>query len=237
MSADPAGPLATATASLVDWLRDVAGAPVTVGLPVAPADGASPGDPAPALSVWPLELGPDGQTRGSAGRSPMRLLARYLVAASAGDGEAVGLLDRVLVAATLAGEPTIVMEPPSPQLWLALGVVPRPVLIFEVPVRVERPSATAPLVRHPLRLDGAGVRPLSGVVVGPGEVPLPGVRVEVVGTGAAAYTDTGGQFRFASVPSDMPARLRLQGRGRQLLAEIDAGSTDPVVIHCEIEES
>jgi hypothetical protein len=159
---------------------------------------------------------------------------RHLVSVAGGDTD---LLDRALVAAAVAGEPTLVLDPPPAELWLAFGVPPRPVLLLDVAVRVDRPTATAPLVRQPLRVTSAPLRSLYGQVVGPGDLPLSGVRVEVTTTGAATYTDAAGRFSFASIPSDLPARLRLHGRNRHLTAEVATGSTGAVVIHCDLEES
>jgi hypothetical protein len=72
-------------------------------------------------------------------------------------------------------------------------------------------------------------------------MPLAGIRVEVVATGTSTYTDATGSFDFAALPADQPTRLRLRGKDRPLLAELDApitsGSvTDPVIIHCDLEE-
>lgn len=225
------GPVAAATADLVAWLGDAAGAPVRLAPP------ADVGEGPPVLAAWPLELRPDQEARGSGQRLPMRLLLRYLVCASGGVEEANRLLDRVLVAAASAQERAVVLEPPPSQTWLAFGVKPRPALLFDVPVQIARPVPVAPLVRQPLQVRVAPMQSLHGRVVGPGDVPLAGMRVEVASTGQATHTDSRGRFVVSGVPAGEPARLRLRGRGRNLLADVEAPSTEPVVIHCTIEEA
>jgi hypothetical protein len=225
------GPVATATTDLVAWLGDAVGAPVRLG---PPADTETE---EPAVTAWPLELRADQEARGSGQRLPMRLVLRCLVWVVGDVDGADHPLDRILVAAANATERALVLEPLPPQTWLALGVRPRPALLFDVPVQIARPGPTAPLVRQPVRVREAPMRSLHGRVVGPGDIPLAGMRVEIASTGQATHTDSRGMFAFSGVPAGEPARLRLRGRGRHLLAEVEARPADPVVIHCDIEEA
>lgn len=189
------------------------------------------------VAAWPLELRPDHEARGAGQRLPMRLVLRCLVCASGAVDEATRLLDRVLVASAAAVERVVVLEPPPPQTWLAFGVRPRPALLFDVPVQIARHTPTAPLVRHPLQVHTKPIQALHGRILGPGDVPLSDMRVEIASTGHTTHTDSNGRFVLAGVPAGEPARLRLRGRGRYLLAEVEAPSTDPVVIYCNIEEA
>lgn len=225
------GPVAAATADLVAWLGDAAGAPARLGPPA----GVETGEP--VVSAWPLELRADQEARGTGKPLPMRLILRCLVCASGAVEEATRLLDRVLVASAAALERVVVLEPPPPQTWVAFGVAPRPALLFDIPLQIARPATTAPMVRFPLRVHGMPLRALQGRILGPGDIPLSDMRIEVVGTGQTTHTDSKGGFVLAGVPADEPTRLRLQGRGRYLLAEIEAPSADPIVIHCNIEEA
>ncbi len=227
----PDGPVAAATADLAGWLRDAVGTPVRIGPPTA----IETGDP--VVATWPLELRPDHEARGTGQPMPMRLILRCLVCASGAVDEATRLLDRVLVAAAAAIDRVAVLEPPPPATWLAFGVAPRPALLFDVPLQIARRGASAPLVRRPMQVETMSMLALRGRIVGPGDIPLGDMRVEVASTGHTTHSDPNGEFVLAGVPSGEPARLRVRGRGRYLLAEIDTPSTDRVVIHCDIEEA
>jgi len=225
------GPVAEATADLVAWLRDAVGAPVRIAPPAAIETGDA------VVAVWPLELRPDHEARGTGQRLPMRLMLRCLVCASGAVDEATRLLDRVLVASAAAVERVVVLEPPRPQTWLAFGVAPRPAVLFEIPLQIARHTPSAPLVRQPLQVQTMSLLALRGRILGPGDVPLSDMRVEVASTGHSTHTDSNGQFVLAGVPAGEPTRLRVRGRGRYLLAEVETPSTEPVVIHCNIEEA
>ncbi|WP_431729326.1 carboxypeptidase-like regulatory domain-containing protein [Verrucosispora sp. TAA-831] len=219
------GPIETATAELADWLAGAAGDAVPVGPPGS-------GPAAGGLTLWPLELRPARQTRGSGGPEPYRLVARYLLAV---DGpEALAKLDRVLVAATGQSGHTLVLEAGDPALWVALGVPPRPALLIDVPVQVTHPHEPAPPVLRPLRLRQLEMLTFDGRVVGPADQPLAAMRVEVVGQPYATRTDPAGRFRVVGVPHDPQqpgtVRLRLTGRGQVLTAEVDPTDPDIVIV-------
>lgn len=220
------GPISTATAELVAWLSGAAGDAVPVGPPRPDAD---PG----RLSLWPLELRPARQTRGSGGPEPYRLTVRYLL--TAGGPEALGALDRVLVAATAApAGRALALEAGDPALWAAFGVPPRPALLVDVPVQVTHVVQPAAPVLRPLRLRQLQMLTFDGRVVGPAEQPLAAMRVEVVGQPYATQTDPAGRFRVVGVPHDpdhpAPVRLRLSGRGQVLTAEVDPTEPDIVIV-------
>lgn len=228
MTSDGRGPIEAATAELAAWLTRTAGEPVRVS---APDDRRIDGE----LTLWPLELRPQRQTRGSAPREPFRFAVRYLLCAAG--PAALPQLDRVLAAAVAAGEPAVVLDAGDPRLWQAFGVGPRPALFIDVPAQIAHPLPPAPPVLHPLRLRQLEMLTFGGRVIGPGEQPLAAMRVEVVGTQYATHTDTAGRFRVVGVPHypERPERqvlIRLIGRGRLLTAEIDPADKD-IVIVCE----
>ena len=176
MSPDrPDGPVTAATADLVAWLHDATGTEVNVGPPRSIEDTAS------TITAWPLELRPDQEARGTGPRMPMRLVLRSLVCAS-GAGEAgVRLLDRALVAAAADAGRVVVLDPPTAQTWLAFGVAPRPALLFDTPLQIARTTPAAPLIRHPMQVQTMAMLAVHGRVLGPGDVPLADMRVEVAG--------------------------------------------------------
>jgi hypothetical protein len=221
------GPIEGATAGLLEWLGQTAGRPAHL---------AAPGDTTAAaaqdgVALWPLELRPQRQTRSAGRREPFRFGVRYLVTATGPD--ALRLLDRVLTAAVTAGEPEISLEAGDPVLWQALGTAPRPALLVDVPAQVEHAPQTAPPVLHPLQIKHIARRTIAGLVVGPGDVPLAAMRVEVLGTAYATHTDAQGRFTVAGVPEATEVRLRLVGRGQILTAVVDPAEAD-LVIHCDL---
>src|SRR5205807_4868825 len=131
----------------------------------------------------------------------------------------------------------VVLEPLAPAMWVALGTFPRPALVFDVAVHVARERVAVPRVRQTLRLDVAPLRMLEGRVLGPGGVPLSGVKVTAAGTATSAYTDVRGGFALAGVPGGVPALLWLSGRGLHLQAQVEPASAEPVLIHCDLEEA
>ena len=224
------GPIAEATAGLAAWLADTAGAAVVTGPPL-PKESTRP-----TLVLWPLELRPERATVGVGAREPFRFRVRHLVLPGGPPEAAAGVLDRILVAAVAAGEPTVVLEPPQPQLWLALATAPRLAVLLDVTASIVPPAPRQPLVREPLRIEARPLRPLHGRVVGPGGAPLAGVRVQLTGTGAVTRTDAAGQFSFAAAPAGESAHLRLRVRQHSLSAEVGPPSPEPVVIHCDAKE-
>jgi hypothetical protein len=223
MTSQQRGPIETATDDLAAWLERVSGVAVRVGPPV---DGDQAG-----LSLWPFELRPEHQTRGSGAPHPYRFVVRYVVTGSG--AAALGLLDRILTEAVRVGEPALRLDGIDHRVWSSVRATPRPVLVFEVPAQIAHPLPDAPLVRQPLIVKHVDMRPVTGQVRGPGGQAVAGLRVEVAGTGLATYTDAGGRFTFDGVPATGRLPLRLLGRGRTFTAEVSLAEPGPVVITCE----
>lgn len=218
------GPIEAAAQDLMAWLAEAAGEPARLAPPVNGSDD--------GLSLWPMELRPQRQTRGAGGaREPYRFGVRFLLTASG--PKALRLLDRVLTAAARAGEPEISLEAGDPALWLAFGAAPRPAVFIEAPALIEQPAITAPPVLQPLQVSIIPRVTLAGRVVGPNDVPLAAMRVEVIGTPLKTETDAQGRFTVAGVPEADLVRLRLVGRGRVLTAQVDPTDAD-LVIKCDL---
>ena len=218
------GPIEAATQDLMAWLAQAAGQPARLG---PPQDGAADG-----LSLWPLELRPQRQTRTAGGpREPFRFSVRYLLTASG--PQALRLLDKVLTAAANAGEPQFSLDAGDPALWLALGVMPRPAVLIEAPVQIRPPHKHIPPVTQPLQIKILPRVTLTGRVVGPGDIPLAAMRIEVLGTPLTTDTDAQGRFTVAGVPEAAEVRLRLVGRGQILTAQVDPTDAD-LVIKCDL---
>jgi hypothetical protein len=212
-----------ALAELCDWLAVVLGqaTPVRASAPQPAAEG---------VDVWPLDLLADG----ASADGPIRLRVRHLIVPAGPLPDAVAVLDRVIGAVAADDRYRPVFEPLPAHLWAAAGIAPRPALVLDVPVRVERPVTAVPRVRGELSVHVVPVHPIHGRVVGPGAVPLPGITVTA--GGRTAQTGPRGEFTLPGLPGDRTVPLHLSGRGRHLRAEVTAPTAEPVVIHCDFEE-
>ncbi len=168
-------------------------------------------------------------------RPPLQLTLRYLVTAD-DDDDAVAhrLLGQLIVAAMDCADFEVEPDPVPVATWTALEVPPRPSLVLRVPVRIERPQPVAKRVRMPLTVNNASMLPLSGVVLGPNEIPLAGAEIELPALQLFTHTDFKGRFRFAAVPLGPPDMLvRVRARGCEVAistAEHARHNGEPLVI-------
>ncbi|HVR83803.1 MAG TPA: hypothetical protein VMU54_05780 [Planctomycetota bacterium] len=168
-------------------------------------------------------------------RPPLKLLLRYLVSVRASDVE-----DAHRILGTLAFSamevPDFEMEPeaPAPELWTAIGIPLQPSFALRVPLLKSRPEPHARRVRFPLVIKTSPVHSLSGVVLGPGEIPIMGARVEIPGSGRPVETDYLGHFVIPNVLRDFePRALEVRAKGARETVALDpqAGTDDALVIH------
>jgi hypothetical protein len=221
--------LADAARALLAWL---AGAGVTAVLG-PPVDGKAGHDN--AVRVWPLALLPDQALRATGRPDTLRLRVRYLVTADGWGPTEVTPLDRLLVAAANDARVHLVAEAIPADLWPALGVMPQAALQVELPIQVTRTAAPLPRVAAPLRLADAPLVALRGRVLGPGDIPVPGVRVHAAGLGLTTQADQRGEFVLDGVPATGTTRIIVTGKGLRLDQEV-AATPQPVELHCELEE-
>jgi hypothetical protein len=200
------------------------------------------------LTVWPLALLPEQNMAAGQSRGPLRLRVRALVSAQGPLPAVIGLLDDVLAREAAEHHAWLVAEQAPPGLWRDLGVAPRLGLLFDVPVQVARAQARTPRVRSLARIQAVALRSVAGRLVGPGNVPLAGMRVTSPDAAGSATTDPQGRFTLPVAAADRPVRLRLSGRGLSFTAQIphqdpadgtSAGSAadETIVITCDIEEA
>lgn len=210
------GPLIDAIdRDLLDWLT--ATAPKTVVTLAAPA--ADAGDK-PLVSCYLLALAtaPPARGAGTRGPVPQQFALRYLISVSAADPqEAHRVLGPLVFAAMDRAGCEVELDMLPADLWLALGVVPRPAFILRVPLRLARPEPATGIVLHPIVINEAPLRSLSGRVVGPGDIPLAGARLELPSLHLATRSDHRGRFAFPPIPIDpLPPELVITARGRVL---------------------
>jgi hypothetical protein len=207
---------------------------VPVGFSLGPPRRAPDGA---GVSCYLFELCDAPPARGPQ-RAPLQLALRYLVTTWAQEPAAAHrLLGRLVFAAMGEPEWEVLLAPPSEAAWAAFGVLPQPAFILSIPLRLERPTPPAPLVRAPIQLQATPVASLAGVVLGPGEIPLAGALVELPALRQTRRTDRKGQFAFPMVPVE-PAELKLhvKARGRARWFDITRPSEadGPLVIHFEL---
>jgi hypothetical protein len=190
-----------------------------------------PGDA--ELSVWLLALLPEQQLRPGHGGGAIRFRLRFLCCAGRADD--LASLDRFLQA-TLGSPYPAVFEAVPADVWALADAVPRPAFLVDVPVRLDLPQRAAPMVTEELTLRTVPHRLLRGTVLGPGDVPLAGLRVERADGLAATETDHAGRFELPGATAGAALALRLTGRGRQFHHQVPADSPSPTVIRCEFRE-
>ncbi len=171
---------------------------------------------------------------------PLRFQVRYLIIVQAPEPEEWHHLFEELTFAALADRPDEAKLDPLPaDLWAALGIPPQPALVLEMPVWRDRPQPQVDLVREPMVLHAASITDLHGLVVGPGDVPISGARVEMPGLQRIEQTDSHGYFCFRTVPAGPgETRLIVRAKGRQTQAVVNqpTSAEEPAVIHVSLSD-
>ena len=201
---------------LEQWVGTILeGANVSLAAPAASETGRG-------VSVYLVELLRTPPPRG-ARRPPLQISLRYLVTAWAEtSAEAHRMLGELVFAAMEQPELEVERDPVPVALWTALGVAPRPSFVLRVPLQLERPEPTAPLVRVTPVVRQSPMQSLHGLVCGPGDVPVMGARVELPALHLSTNTDSQGRFHFPAVPSDPPVKfvlVRAKGQEHSVAAE------------------
>jgi hypothetical protein len=160
------------------------------------------------------------------------LRLRYLIAISGGEPTVSHrLLGELAFAALESDEFEVDLEPLGADIWSALGVLPQPSLVLQVPLRRERPHPEAPLVRVPLVLDTATITSLTGVVLSPEDTPISGAHVELPDLHLRQRTDSRGKFHFPTVPRAERQTVLVRAKGREVSVAVAPSSHDePVII-------
>jgi hypothetical protein len=166
------------------------------------------------------------------------MFARYLVTVT---GSSRAVADRVIVALGFAaldrGSPELERDGPGPDLWLALRVAARPALVVREALERPRVQKLVPLVRRLPEVEYAPGRRVAGRIVGPGNIPIAGARIEVASAGLTTYSDHRGDFILAGVPTGPPdPTLFIAAKGVRLTVQAEASSNEPLVISVPLPE-
>lgn len=229
--ADPTPP--TADARLAQWVADVA--------PDVRVDWAAPSDaPAdgPAIRIHQLALFEQSRSR-ARGAGPLELIARYLLTAAApSPTTANAVLVELAFEAVGLDWLTLHNAPPGLDLWRAAGLMPRPALVIDVPIRRARPPHPVGRVLEPPIVHIADLAGVAGVVIGPGAVPVVGAEVELRPLDRLTRTDARGAFAFAATPADgAQLSLVIRARGRRLVVPLDPDASDRTALRVEFDPS
>jgi hypothetical protein len=215
---------------LIEWVQSVFDSS-SLDVSLQPP-GAAPGGQ--GISLYLHEILPDPPLRTSK-RAPLQVSLRYLVTTWAEEPlKAHHLLGELVFAAMEHPEYIAELEPLAAAAWSSFGIQPRPAFLLCIPVRRERPEPTAPYVSRELVVQSAPIVALHGRVVGPGDIPMRDVRVELPALQLAHYTDSQGFFHFAGVPREPADKvLFVKARGQEFRVTVNQSamaSDEPVVI-------
>ena len=215
---------------LEEWIGAVLGK-VTVSL-TAPKDSQA----ARGVNLYLLNLvnAPLGR---SVKEPPHRIILHYVVTVSETDSHAMHrMLGELMFAAMNLPEVEVELEPLSPVVWSALGLVAQPSFVLRVPLLRECPQKLAPPVRKEMIIKSAPLRPLTGRVIGPGDIAIMGARVELPALHLSTATDFRGRFQFVAVPSNPPTKLlRVNAKGRTISVPVEKPDEE-VMIHLRESE-
>lgn len=195
-------------------------------------------DKKPLIGVYLLDLLP-APSAPITRRRPLQIALRYLITTSAPAPEdAHRMLGMLAFAAMEEADFEVELEPLSATLWQAFGVPPRPSFRLCVPVVMERPEPVAPRVRRPVDVRHSPLTALAGLVLGPGDLPLPNIEVALPSVGLSTLTDAAGRFRFAPIPGDTATgHFRLRAKGTEVMVEPAPKPAGPLILRFDAMES
>jgi hypothetical protein len=217
-------------ARLSDWVKESLGkekAELSFGIPKEP-----PKSTTVTLSLVGVLPTPSPRTPQ---RPPLKLVLRYLVGVQAADVEdAHRILGTLAFSAMEVPDFEVETGAPEAALWSALGIPLQPSFAIRVPLLKIRPEPKPRRVRFPIVMRTSPIHSLAGVVLGPGEIPIMGARVEIPGSGRPVQTDYSGHFVIPGVLREFrPQSLEIRAKGARETVPLDprADPDDPLVIH------
>ena len=212
---------------LKTWVSSVlAGVAVSMDAPLEPTTGSG-------VSLYLLRVTKAPPARGGRDRPPLQLTLNYLVTTWSEDAEeSHRLLGELAFAALAHAQYEVEIDPAPLAVWRAFGIAPRPSFMLSVRLQREWPAVDTPVVRSAVSVQGSVAATVSGIVVGPGDVPVTGARVECPALNRATRTDGKGRFHLAAVPAAPPPQLLVtaKGRHRWVSPDLQALGGQPLVI-------
>ena len=217
---------------LVAWIGDILD---QVNVSLAPPAAA---ETARQVGLYLIEL-VQSQPARSTRRPPVTMTLRYLVTAQADKPEDSHQMLADLIVAAFQSTAFAVEQDPLPlSLWSSFGIAPRPAFVLRVPFKADLPEKRAPLVKKPMIIQHLPLVSFGGRILGPEDIPLMNVRVDLPSYELSTNTDSKGRFLFSAVPAvPGPKVLRVLAKGQEFSINTEqAGSEDdPLVIHLQLE--
>lgn len=188
------------------------------------------------VSCYLLEIAEDPPLRGVRD-APLQLACHFLITCRApAPLDANRLLGELIFAAMQQTDYRVLLQPAPAELWLAFAAPPRPSFVLRVPAQLARPQTPAPRVRKPIDVEGAPLTQLTGVLLGPEEIPLAGARIEMPALQRVARTDAHGRFRITGVAAEPRIKhLRISAKGETREVTVTQPADDePIVVHFDL---
>lgn len=189
------------------------------------------------VSLWLFGVENLPPARGTQ-RPPLQALLRYLVSVTGDDPhDSHRRLGELLFGAMQrTGFEDIEISRVPLELWTALGVAPRAGFVLKVPLRKPVEVSPASPVTKPLKLSGAPIADLDGVILGPGDVPIADAFVEIPALGLTTRSDPWGRFRFPAVAKPGHAHeLCVRAKSREFAFPIDSDDqAGPVALRLDL---
>jgi hypothetical protein len=214
------------TRELIDRIKD--------RCPGVPATALGLADDAPesGISVRLIQVSPRMEPR-ARDRLIRTLALDYLVGVRADDALAEHrLLAELAFAIMDLPDFELVGGEGAAQACLAAGLAPAAGLVVRGHACRVDDIAQAPLVREPAIMRVAPLGFVDGIVIGPGDLPVPNATVTLGDGVRSAVTGPDGRFRFAS-PDDAPVQVAARAHGRE--RTIAAAAGEPAVIKLPLE--
>jgi hypothetical protein len=212
---------------LSSWVEDVLpGVSVTLDGPAGATDD---------VGLYLFEMADLPPARGEE-RPPLQVRLGYLVTTSGADVTlAHSRLGKLLFAALTHPDWDVRYPGDIAEFWNAVGQPPRAGFILTVPLRQPVEAKPPPPVTGPLSVQGAGLRVMEGLVLGPGDVPISDAFIEIPSLALTTRSDTRGRFRFAAVPATpTKQQLRVRAKAREFPFTVDSSKPSPFVLRLDL---
>lgn len=159
----------------------------------------------------------------------------YLVTVRLADAEAEHrAVGELFFAALDRADVEVVADRSALEACGALGLPPALGIVLRVAMARERPTRRVQLVREPLVARVVPLGRVEGLVLGPGDVPIAGATVTLIGLDRSARTGADGRFELPGpLPETAPVRVAARARGVEI--EMVAAAGDPVVLKLPLE--